>query len=97
MTAYVYILCSRSRSRNALYTGSARDLRRRVEQHRANAVDAHTARYRIHRLVYFEMHDRLDEALLRERRVKRWHRAWKEDLINSVNPEWRDLSMEIPL
>jgi len=91
---YVYILCSASR--NALYVGVARDLRARVHQHRIGAVDSHTARYRIHRLIYFEAHDTLESALLREKRVKRWRRDWKERLIASVNPDWRDLSMEIP-
>ena len=95
MPYYVYILCSRST--NALYVGVTRDLRVRVEQHRAGAVKAHTKKYRIHRLIYFETHETLDEARTRERRIKRWRRAWKEELIASVNANWRDLSMEIPL
>ena len=91
---FVYILASASR--NALCTGSTRDLRQRVELHRAGAANAHTAKYRIHRLVYFEVHATLAGALTRERRVKRWRRAWKDELIASINPEWRDLTMEIP-
>ena len=94
MPCFTYMLASRSH--NALYVGSARDLRRRVAQHRAGAVEAHTAKYRIHKLVWFETHDTLEAALIRERRIKRWRRAWKEDLIASVNPGWRDLAVEIP-
>ena len=94
MACFTYILASRSH--NALYVGSARDLRRRVEQHRAGAVEAHTAKYRIHKLVWFEVHDTLEAALIRERRIKHWRRTWKEELIASVNPGWRDLAVEIP-
>ncbi|MEO0823936.1 MAG: GIY-YIG nuclease family protein [Pseudomonadota bacterium] len=94
MTAFMYILASASR--NALYVGASRDLRQRVEQHRAGGVEAHSATYRIDRLIYFEAHDSLEDALTRERRVKRRHRAWKEELIATLNPEWRDLAMEIP-
>ena len=91
---FVYILASRSR--NAIYVGMCRDLRRRLEQHRARAVEAHTAKYRVDILVYFEVHQTLEEALVRERRIKRWRRAWKDEMIASVNPTWRDLSIDIP-
>lgn len=94
MPWYVYILCSKDR--RFLYIGQSSDLRKRVEQHRANAVDAYTARHRVHRLVYFETHDTLRAALLRERKLKRWRRAWKDNLVESVNPEWRDLTDGIP-
>lgn len=94
MPCFTYMLASRSH--NALYVGSARDHRRRVAQHRAGAVEAHTAKYRIHKLVWFETHDTLEAALIRERRIKRWRRKWKEELIASVNPGWRDLAVEIP-
>ena len=95
MAFFTCILCSASR--NALHIGSARDLRRRVEQHRAGSVEAHTAKYRIHRPVWFETHETLGMALLRERRIKRWKRRWKDELIASVNPGWRDLVDEIPI
>ncbi|MHA1529293.1 MAG: GIY-YIG nuclease family protein [Alphaproteobacteria bacterium] len=94
MQFFVYILVSRSG--NALYVGSTRDLRQRLQQHRAGTVGAHTRKYRIHKLVYFEIHDTLEMALAREKRIKRWHREWKEDLIESVNPTWRDLVFGIP-
>ncbi len=94
MPFYTYILSSRSR--NAIYIGATRDLRRRVEQHRAEAVNAHTKRYHIHLLVYFETYTSLEDALLREKRLKRWHGDWKDQLVASVNPNWRDISSEIP-
>lgn len=91
---FVYILVSRSG--NALYTGMTNDLRKRLEQHQLGNTGAHTQKYRIRKLVYFEQHEMLEMAYLRERRIKRWHRPWKIDLIESVNPTWRDLSTEIP-
>ena len=91
---FVYILVSRSG--NALYTGMTNDLRRRLGQHQQGQTGAHTQKYRIRKLVYFEVHDDLETALLREKRIKRWHRQWKIDLIQSVNPSWRDLAFEIP-
>ena len=92
---YVYILASRPYG--ALYVGATDDLRRRVEQHRAGAVSSHTKRYGIHTLVWFETWPTREEALHRERRLKRYQRLWKQDLIVAVNPEWRDISDQIPL
>ncbi|MEM1315316.1 MAG: GIY-YIG nuclease family protein [Pseudomonadota bacterium] len=94
MTAYVYILASASS--NALYIGAAAQLRERLAQHRAGTAGAHTARYRIHRLIWFEAHDDLRAAREREHRLKRWRRAWKEALVAERNPAWRDLSAEVP-
>ena len=95
MPFYVYILASSTNG--ALYVRMTNDLRRRVEQHRAGGVTAHTRTYRIHRLVWFEAHGTLESARLRERRIKRWARAWKDALIEAANPRWRDLAAEIPL
>jgi len=95
MVFYVYILASRPQG--AIYVGCARDLRTRVEQHRAGSVKGHTKRYQIHRLVYFEQHATLEAALMREKQLKRWKRAWKDTLIAQVNPDWRDLCDQIPL
>jgi len=92
---FVYILASRSRK--AIYIGATQDLRRRLAQHRAAAVNAHTATYRIDLLVYFEHHETLEAALLREKKLKRWRRAWKDELIEAVNPGWDDLADQIPL
>lgn len=95
MSYFVYILASRPGG--ALYVGATRDLRRRVEQHRAKAVPGHTAKYNITTLVWFEKHPTLAEALLRERRIKAWRRLWKEQLIMALNPDWRDVTGQVPL
>lgn len=91
---FVYILVSRSR--NALYVGMTNDLRRRLEQHLLGHTGSHTQKYRIRKLVYYEIHDTLETGFLREKRIKRWRRRWKVDLIESLNPGWRDLAMDIP-
>jgi len=67
------------------------DLVGRVYQHKEEVVESFTSRYRANRLVYFEKHDDADEATLRERRIKKWKRRWKIELIESVNPTWADL------
>lgn len=91
---FVYILVSRSG--NALYTGMTNDLRRRFDQHQRGDTGAHTQKYRIRKLIYFEVHEDLEMAFLREKRIKRWRRQWKIDLIESINPHWRDLAFELP-
>ena len=76
----------------ALYVGVTGDLEQRMAQHRGGSHSAYTKRYNITRLVYAEPHDDLNEAKARERRVKKWRRAWKVALIEAINPEWRDLA-----
>ena len=90
---YVYMLISRSG--NALYVGMTSNLRQRVEQHQRGLTGAHTTKYRIRKLIWFESHDCLETAHLREKRIKRWRRQWKIDLITAMNPTWRDLSLEL--
>src|SRR4051812_46590437 len=85
---YVYILANRSRT---LYVGVTNNLRRRVEEHRANQSDF-TSRYRIHRLVYFERLGPPIVAIAREKQIKNLGRKGRVDLIVSGNPEWRDLA-----
>ena len=94
MSHYVYILANKPHG--AIYIGAARDLRERMEQHRTGKVPGHARRYNIKTLVYFERHENTVDALHRERRIKRWRRDWKDELIEQVNPDWRDLSSEIP-
>ena len=89
---YVYILAS---ARNGtLYVGATNDLARRIWQHRQDVI-GFTARYGVHRLVHVETFDDMTEALLREKRLKRWRRAWKLALIEEGNPMWKDLSDRI--
>jgi putative endonuclease len=88
----VYILCSENR--RALYIGITTNLSRRLDEHRRGVV-AHTARYNIHRLIYFEAHETAPAAIAREKQLKSWRREKKLILINRSNPEWRDVSGEI--
>ena len=90
---FVYILAS---ERNGtLYVGVTNDLVRRVHEHREGLVPGFTKRYAVKLLVYFEMHRDIYEAILREKRIKHWRRKWKLDLIESKNPQWRDLWIEL--
>ena len=87
---YVYIMTNRSRT---LYTGVTADLERRVFEHKRKLVLGFTARYRITRLVYFEVTQDVEAAIAREKQIKGWLRAKKIALIESVNPKWKDLSL----
>ena len=80
------------RPHGALSIGATRGLARRIEQLRAWVADTHTRRYGIHRLVWFEPYATAREASDRERRLKRWRRAWKDALIEEANPAWSDLT-----
>ena len=86
---YVYLLASQPHG--TLYVGMTDDLLRRVSQHKAKAVPGFTAKYRVHRLVWFEAHETRESAWQRERRIKEWKRAWKIGLIERDNPHWTDL------
>ena len=85
----VYILASRPNG--TLYTGVTSDLVKRVWEHRSGFAEGFTKRYGVHHLVYFEFHDHIGEAIRTEKRIKKWKRAWKIDLIEESNPEWHDL------
>ena len=74
-----------------LYVGVTSNLLGRIHQHRT-ATSGFTARYRVHRLVWFEAHDRMESAIAREKRIKRWLREWKYALVAESNPTWRDLA-----
>jgi putative endonuclease len=88
--ASVYILASRPRG--AIYVGLTTNLAHRLAQHQATSVSAHTRRYGIKRLVYVEYFADLEEARRREATLKRWRRAWKDQLIEAGNPSWDDVS-----
>ena len=86
---WVYILASRIGG--TLYIGITSDLIRRVYQHRLKQTRGFTARYEVMRLVYFEQFDDPENAIRREKRLKKWTRAWKIQLIEKDNPNWDDL------
>jgi putative endonuclease len=85
----VYILASRRNG--TLYIGVTSDLVKRVWEHRSDLVGGFTKKYGVHSLVYFELHGSMSEAIQRERRLKKWNRAWKIELIEKENPGWVDL------
>ena len=90
MTYYVYILASATNV--TIYTGVTRDLVRRVYEHRHNLdPDSFTARYGVHKLVYYEQTTDVKAALEREKQIKSWKRARKNALVASMNPTWQDL------
>ena len=85
----VYLLASRRHG--TLYIGVTADLVRRVHEHRTGAVSGFTRRYRVHALVWFEMHATMETAIGREKALKEWKREWKIRLIENGNPYWLDL------
>ncbi|GAB3376408.1 GIY-YIG nuclease family protein [Spongiibacter taiwanensis] len=85
----VYILANKRNG--TLYVGVTSNLAARVWQHKHNLVEGFSRRYKTHLLVYYELHDTVYEAITREKRLKKWRRAWKIELIESMNPAWRDL------
>jgi putative endonuclease len=93
MQPCVYILANRRNG--TLYVGVTSDLARRISEHKADPIEGFTKRYGLHTPVYAEFHSTMVEAISREKRVKNWRRAWKINLIEQFNPDWRDLSDEI--
>ena len=74
-----------------LYIGVTSMLQQRIYQHKMKLIAGFSEKYNLEKLVYFEQFENIEDAILREKRLKNWHRAWKERLINSMNPEWIDL------
>jgi putative endonuclease len=90
---YVYILASRIGG--TLYIGVTNDPIRRVAEHRLKSVKGLTKKYEVDKLVYFEQFDDAENAIGREKQLKKWNRAWKIRLIEEVNPNWDDLYLGI--
>ena len=89
----VYILANKRNG--TLYIGVTSDLVKRVWQHKMNFVEGFTNKYQVHLLVYFEFHNTMKAAILREKQLKSWKRNWKLKIIESKNPYWCDLYDEI--
>lgn len=92
-TYYVYIMASQKNG--TLYVGMTNNIAVRSTQHRAGKGSAFTSENRVRRLVYFEGHADVLEAISREKRLKRWNRLWKIELIEKSNPDWRDLWFDL--
>ena len=90
---FVYILASRYKG--TLYVGVTNNLSRRMEAHKGGLVPGFTRDYKVIILVYYDEYASILEARARERVLKRWRREWKFKLIESVNPEWRDLTADL--
>ena len=85
----VYILASKRNG--TLYIGVTSDLGKRIWEHKNNIVEGFTKRCNVHRLVWYELHNSMESAITREKRLKDWKRQWKLELIESSNPKWEDL------
>lgn len=90
----VYIITNTNNT--VLYIGVTSNLHARVKQHKERCFSgAFTDEYNCHKLVYYESFPRIEEAIVQEKRMKKWKRSWKIDLINSMNPDWKDLFNEL--
>ena len=85
----VYILASKRNG--TLYVGVTSNLLQRVWQHKNDMVEGFTKRYGVHTLVWYESHETMESAIMREKAIKEWKRAWKLRMIERDNPEWLDL------
>ena len=92
---FVYILTNNNKT--TLYIGVTNDLKRRIAEHKLHINKGFTDKYKTDNLVYFEICKDMTTAINREKQLKKWHREWKEELINEFNPEWKDLSDDIGL
>jgi putative endonuclease len=89
----VYILASRRYG--TLYVGVTSHMMQRIQQHREEAFDGFSSDYRIKMLVWYEQHGTMETAITREKQIKKWNRQWKINLIETENPDWRDLSVDL--
>jgi len=90
---YVYIVANKNNT--VLYTGVTNDLRRRIHEHKTKLNKGFTAKYNVYKLVYFEQYTDIGVTILREKRIKKWKREWKERLIQEKNPGWIDLACDL--
>ena len=89
----VYLLASKPNG--VLYLGVTSDLIKRIWQHKNKFVDGFSKKYNVHNLVWFELHEDMSSAIMREKNIKKWMREWKVRLIEQSNSEWRDLYKDI--
>jgi putative endonuclease len=93
MSFFVYMVSSRRNG--TVYIGMTDNLGRRIWEHQTGAVAGFTKKCRVKTLVWYELHESRETAFQRERQLKKWNRAWKLKLIESGNPDWRDLTAEL--
>lgn len=93
MTYYLYILANKKNG--VLYVGVTNDIQKRIFQHKKQLIKGFTSRYNVDKLIYFEEYRNVREAIIREKNIKKWKRQWKIDLIEKINPLWKDLYADI--
>jgi putative endonuclease len=91
-TYYVYLLTNWNNK--VMYVGMTNDLKRRMSEHKSKAAPGFTSRYNVNKLVYYEVMTDVRDAIAREKEIKKWRREKKNRLVESMNPEWKDLSGE---
>lgn len=87
--SYVYIITNKRNG--TLYIGVTADLKRRMHEHKEGIVEGFSKTYNLKMLVWYEVYDDIKEAIVREKRIKKWERGWKLRIIEEMNPEWIDL------
>ena len=90
---YVYILSSSKQG--TLYIGVTSNLLKRVWEHKEEIIEGFTKKYNVHKLVWYEVHQEIEAAIIREKRLKAWKRDWKINLIEENNSDWQDLSLDL--
>ena len=93
MAYYVYIITNKKRG--TLYIGVTNNILRRIYEHKNELTGGFTKQYKLHKLVYVEEFEQIVEAITREKQLKNWHRQWKINLVESLNPKWIDFSEEM--
>ena len=88
-TYSVYILANKRNG--TLYIGVSSNLKKRIYEHKNGIIEGFTKKYKIHLLVYYELFNNVNEAITREKQLKKWNRKWKMELIEKANPQWKDL------
>ncbi|MBR1538805.1 MAG: GIY-YIG nuclease family protein [Bacteroidales bacterium] len=90
---YIYIITNPSKT--VLYTGVTNDLIRRIDEHKGGRGSLFASKYHCNNLVYFERFPSIEQAIIREKQIKKYPRLWKNNLIQSINPTWEDLSIKL--
>lgn len=90
---YIYILANKENG--TLYIGITSNLIKRIWEHKSKAVKGFTSKYAVDKLVYYEIYHEVEQAIMREKKLKQWPRKWKLNLINQNNPYWHDLYEEV--
>ncbi len=92
-SSYVYIISNHKNG--TIYVGVTTNIIKRIDEHKRKVIDGFSKKYGLNQLVWYEEHPDILSAISREKQLKKWNRAWKINLIENSNPEWRDLSLDL--